>query len=94
VAIRKAGELTEDGCTVAQMQAIDGRPAKIADEREVRLKLLTFSGTAEMAAVSRAMGGYHIPTDNIVGLDVGRRLAAWSWPRYQAYFEGTARPRD
>jgi hypothetical protein len=94
VAIRKAGELTEDGCTVAQMQAVEGRPAKIADEREVRLLLPTFSATAEMAAVSRAMGGYHIPTDNIVGLDVGRRLAAWSWPRYQAYFDGTARPRD
>ena len=62
--------------------------------RDVRLKLPTFSATAEMAALSRAMGGYHIPTDNVVGLDVGRRLAAWSWTRYQAYFEGTARPRD
>ena len=58
----------------------------------VTLDLPTFSSTAEMAAVSRAMGGYHIPIDNTVGLKVGRELAAWSWPKYRAYFDGTARP--
>ena len=95
LAVRLAGELTERGCSVAEMQAVDGKPAtQYADEREVRLELPTFSATAEMAAVSRAMGGYHIPTDNIVGLDVGRRLAEWSWPKYQAYFDGTATPRE
>lgn len=94
LAIRKAGELTELGCSVSQMQAFQGVLAPLRDEREVRLPLPTFSGTAEMAALSRALGGYHIPTDNIVGLDVGRRLASWSWPRYQAYFDGTARVRD
>lgn len=57
---------------------------------EVALDLPTFSATAEMAAVSRAMGGYHIPIDNDVGLRIGRTLATWSWPRYQAYFDGTA----
>jgi hypothetical protein len=40
------------------------------------------------------MGGYHIATDNNVGLDVGRSIAVWSWPRYQAHFEGTATVRD
>ena len=25
-----------------------------------------------------------------VGLEVGRKLAVWSWPQYQAYFAGTA----
>jgi len=55
------------------------------------LDLPTWSGTAEMAALSRAMGGYHIPIDNNTGLEVGRKIAAWSWPKYQAYFDGTAR---
>jgi hypothetical protein len=94
VACRRAGELTELGCTVGQMQAFEGKPAWVKDDREVRLKLPTFSATAEMAARSRALGGYHIPTDNFVGLEVGRRIAAWSWPRYQAYFDGSAEVRD
>ena len=46
-----------------------------------------------MAALSRAMGGYHIPLDNDVGLKVGREIAGWSWPKYQEYFNGTARVR-
>jgi hypothetical protein len=60
---------------------------------EVTLDLPTWSATAEMAALSRAMGGYHIPVDNNVGLDVGRKLAVWSWPKYQEYFAGTAKLR-
>ena len=59
----------------------------------VTLKLPTWSATAEMAALSRAMGGYHIPIDNNVGLDVGRKIAVWSWPKYQEFFNGTASPR-
>jgi hypothetical protein len=58
------------------------------------LDLPTWSATAEMAALSRALGGYHIPIDNNVGLRVGREIAVWSWPRYQQYFDGTAKPRD
>lgn len=60
---------------------------------EVALALPTFSATAEMAARSRALGGYHIPIDNDVGLRIGRELAVWSWPRYQAYWLGTAAVR-
>ena len=56
--------------------------------------LPTWSGTAEIAAQSRAMGGYHIPIDNNVGLKVGRELATWSWPKYQEYFNGTAKVRN
>lgn len=56
----------------------------------VELDLPTWSATAEMAAVSRAMGGYHIPIDNDIGLKVGREISVWSWPKYQAYFDGTA----
>ena len=57
------------------------------------LDLPTWSATAEMAALSRALGGYHIPIDNDVGLEVGRKLANWSWPKYQEYFAGTAQVR-
>ena len=60
---------------------------------EATLDLPTFSGTAAMAAKSRAMGGYHIPIDNDVGLRIGREIAVWSWPRYRAYFDGTATVR-
>jgi hypothetical protein len=58
------------------------------------LDLPTWSATAEMAALSRAMGGYHIPIDNNVGLEVGRKIAVWSWPKYQDYFDGTAEIRN
>lgn len=59
----------------------------------ITLDLPTWSATAEMAALSRALGGYHIPIDNHVGLDVGRKIAIWSWPKYQQYFDGTATVR-
>jgi hypothetical protein len=95
VGVRACGELTEVDCTVAEMQARDGVPAKNAPKsREVRLPLPTFTATAEMAAKSRMLGGYHIATDNNVGLEVGRKIADWSWPKYQAYFDGTATVRD
>ena len=47
-----------------------------------------------MAALSRALGGYHIPIDNDVGVEVGRELAKWCYPKYLAYFDGTATVRD
>ncbi len=59
----------------------------------ITLDLPTWSKTAETAALSRALGGYHIPIDNNVGLRVGREIAVWSWPKYQAYFQGTATPK-
>ena len=27
-------------------------------------------------------------------LELGRRIAEFAWPKYQAYFDGTASPRD
>jgi len=57
------------------------------------LDLPTWDAVAEMAALSRAMGGYHIPVDNNVGLDVGRKVAIYSWPKYQEYFNGIAKVR-
>jgi hypothetical protein len=90
---RMAGALTEPGVTPAQMQAQDGKPdAKAPATHDVVLSMPTFSATAEMAALSRMWGGYHIRSDNEAGLVLGRAVATWSWPKYQAYFNGTAAP--
>ena len=92
VAIRQVGSLTEEQFSTAQMQARDGNPARdVLLSKEIRLKLPTFSATAEMAAVSRLWGGYHIRSDNAAGLVLGRQVADYSWPKYKAYFDGTAR---
>ncbi len=55
----------------------------------VTLQLPTFTATAEMAGISRVMGGYHIQADNVAGLELGRKVAEYVWPRTQAYFDGT-----
>ena len=69
----------------------DGLPdATVPESKLVRLTLPTFAGTAEMAATSRLWGGYHIRTDNDEGLILGRNIATYSWPKYQAFFEGTS----
>ncbi|HUS66880.1 MAG TPA: vanadium-dependent haloperoxidase [Kofleriaceae bacterium] len=60
------------------------------EKGEVELLLPTFTATAEMAGLSRIMGGYHIRADNVEGLKLGRAVATYSWPKYQAYFDGTA----
>lgn len=91
VAIRQVGELTEEKFSTAEMQARDGKPAKdVPASKEVRLPLPTFMATAEMAAMSRLLGGYHIRTDNEAGLVMGKKIADYTWPKYQAYFEGKA----
>jgi hypothetical protein len=88
---RKAGLLTEPGFDCQAMQQIDG---KLPDDDkltcDVALKLPTFTATAEMAGISRVMGGYHIQSDNIAGLELGRKVAKHIWPKIQAYFDGTA----
>ncbi|HLL99478.1 MAG TPA: hypothetical protein VK400_00350, partial [Pyrinomonadaceae bacterium] len=57
---------------------------------EVALDLPTFTATAEMAGISRVMGGYHIQADNIAGLEMGRKVAQFVFPKTQSYFDGTA----
>ena len=49
VAYQQAGYMTEPGFTAAEMQARDGKPADIPDNKVVRLPLPTFTATAEMA---------------------------------------------
>ena len=89
VAIQSAGWMTEPDASTAAMQARYGKPAHdVPGSKEVRLSLPTFTATAEMAALSRLWGGYHIRTDNDEGLILGRRIAMYSWPKYQTYFDG------
>ena len=93
---RHAGEITEEGFSCREMQQLDGRPLAeiIGDEHatcDVKLPIPTFSSAAEMAGISRVMGGYHIQADNIAGLKLGRDVAKYSWPIYQQYFNGTAK---
>jgi hypothetical protein len=91
---RIAGALTEEEFEISNMQSRDGKPPKdLPRSKEVVLQLPTFSGTAEMAAVSRLWGGYHIRTDNEEGLKLGRKIAEYSWPIYVSYFKGVASPR-
>ena len=91
---RSAGMLTEPGfkCEIIQM-----RHGKLPDGGrltcDVVLKLPTFSATAEMAGLSRVMGGYHIQADNIAGLALGRKVAEYDWSVIQSYFNGRASRR-
>ena len=79
------------GLAPARILSLDGRPLNDAPaSAEVRLACPTFSATAEMAGLSRVLGGYHIEADNVEGLAMGRKVADHTWPRYQAYFDGTA----
>ena len=93
IARRCAGALTEPGIPMARIQAVEGKPAENApDSCVVDLVLPTFSGTADLAALSRMLGGYHIRSDNEAGLAMGRALALYCFPRYRAFWDGNAQP--
>ncbi len=51
----------------------------------VVLKFPTFTETAEMAGISRVLGGYHIQADNVAGLELGRDVAREVWKFYQKH---------
>lgn len=55
----------------------------------VTLDLPTFSATAEMAGISRVMGGYHIQADNVAGLKLGRDVAGVVWDKAKACIAGS-----
>ncbi|MCC6814832.1 MAG: vanadium-dependent haloperoxidase [Saprospiraceae bacterium] len=56
----------------------------------VSLPLPTFTATADMAGISRVMGGYHIQADNVAGLKMGRDVAHYLWNDvFTKYFDGT-----
>ena len=78
------------------MQQLHGKPlAEILGDTlascDVTLQLPTFTEVAELAGISRVMGGYHIQADNIEGLQMGRNVADYLWPEIQKYFDGTAK---
>jgi hypothetical protein len=58
-------------------------PDKLGDT--VTLKFPTFTQTANMAGISRVLGGYHIQSDNIEGLKLGRSVASAIWKKYLKY---------
>ena len=59
-------------------------------ETEAVLELPTFTICAEMAGRSRILGGYHIQSDNVEGLRMGRKIAQVVFAKAQAQFEGKA----
>jgi hypothetical protein len=91
---RKAGVLTEAGFDCKLMQMRFGKmPNDPHLSCDVALQLPTFTATAEMAGLSRIMGGYHVRVDNTEGLALGRRVAGYLWPVFQSYYDGTAKVR-
>lgn len=84
---RRAGALTEGGASHELMMAVDGRTTD-GGTCDVVLRLPTFSKTAELAGISRVMGGYHIQSDNLEGLKLGRKVADVTWLRAAALFGG------
>lgn len=51
----------------------------------VTIKFPTFTETADMAGISRVMGGYHIQADNVAGLQLGRDVAGETWKFYNRH---------
>jgi len=54
----------------------------------VTLKLPTFTETADLAGISRVLGGYHIQVDNIEGLKLGRKVGQEVWRWYNLHVSG------
>ena len=51
----------------------------------ITLEFPTFTEAAEMAGISRVLGGYHIQSDNIAGLELGRNVAREAWGFYKEH---------
>jgi len=47
------------------------------------LNFPSFTKTAELAGISRVLGGYHIQADNVAGLKLGRDVAKEVWKFYE-----------
>lgn len=56
--------------------------------KEVTLQFPTFTATAEMAGISRVLGGYHIQCENVEGLKLGRNVAHAVWKKYLYHITG------
>jgi len=51
----------------------------------VVIEFPTFTEAANMAGISRVMGGYHIQADNVAGLELGRDVASETWKFYNKH---------
>lgn len=51
----------------------------------VTITFPTFTEAADMAGMSRVMGGYHIQADNVAGLELGRDVASETWKFYNRH---------
>lgn len=91
---RRAGALTEAEFECEDMQKVDGKFVLPSDGREltcdVSIPMGTFTEAAELAGISRVLGGYHIQADNVEGLRLGRRVARDLHPKVRALIDGTA----
>lgn len=61
--------------------------------KELTLVFPTFTETANMAGISRVLGGYHIQADNIEGLELGRKVAHEVWKFYQQHMGNNKVPK-
>lgn len=48
----------------------------------VTLVMPTFTETANLAGISRVLGGYHVQSDNVEGLKLGRSVGKAVWQKY------------
>jgi hypothetical protein len=51
----------------------------------ITLNFTTFTETADMAGLSRVLGGYHIQVDNVEGLALGRKVGEYVFQWYQGH---------
>ena len=73
----------EFGVKVTLVAGAMTEPDNLGDT--VTLEFPTFTKAAEMAGISRVLGGYHIQADNIAGLELGRDVAREAWKFYKKH---------
>lgn len=90
---RRAGALTEADFECEAMQQVDGEFRLPSDGSvlscDVSIPMPTFTEAAELAGISRVLGGYHIQADNVEGLRLGRSVARDLFPKVKALIAGT-----
>lgn len=74
------------GEQVKLVPGIATEPNNVGDT--ITLVMPTFTETANMAGMSRVLGGYHIQSDNVEGLKLGRNVAQVVWNKYIQHVEG------
>ena len=79
-ALRQFTGKDDFGLTKKMIAGVLTEPDHASDT--VTLDFPTFTETAEMAGLSRVLGGYHIQADNVEGLKLGRRVSSKVWERY------------